>query len=274
MTDRPSTGWQLQICSLAQRDNVDSILVNKIARRRELQFRLCMRRLVSSYIQDDEAALKDYQRLMTSILARTDEALVAKFRRLMQAWESDKAGSLGSVVDPVVDPEAGASESLKVPSAPTVATPSGLDPPRSSLTDTEAFQSAKSLMTASKETQMVDGLAKTLANTFIKSTTASSSSSSRTSATKMPSQKQNAELLNTFVTHQNPCESNAYGVETGDGVLVGHPPPYPPGLLDWESPEDNEEFDELVSNRMARTRTNSTSSARPDSDEDEEWICL
>lgn len=102
----------------------------------------------------------------------------------------------------------------------------------------------------------------------------------------MPSENQNIELPNLSVTHQKPCESNAFGVETADGVLVGHPPPYPPGLLDWESPEDNEEFEELVSNRQARMRTQLSTNKggsgagrreekkRHDSDSDNEWVCL
>lgn len=102
----------------------------------------------------------------------------------------------------------------------------------------------------------------------------------------MPSENENTELPSPSVNHQKPCESNAYGVETGDGVLVGHPPPYPPALLDWESPEDNEEFEELVSNRQARIRTqaptnNGGSQAGSheekkghNSDSDDGWICL
>lgn len=139
----------------------------------------------------------------------------------------------------------------------------------------------------SQNMQKVNSIGKTVANTLVKTTT----TSDRASA-DMPSENKNTEPSNSSGNHQKPCESNAYGVETGDGVLVGHPPPYPPALLDWESPEDNEEFEELVSNRQARIRgrartysggskashgeddNNSTRSAGQDSDSDDGWICL
>lgn len=55
--------------------------------------------------------------------------------------------------------------------------------------------------------------------------------------------------------HIQPCEANDFGVETRDGVLVGYPPAYPPALLDWEADEVDEEMEELVSIRRARTVT-------------------
>lgn len=91
------------------------------------RYYLCMRRLVSCHIQHGEAALKDCQRMSTSSLGKTDEALVAKFRKLIQAWESDKADSVGSMVDHVIDPETGPSESLESLSSSTVASSPGPD---------------------------------------------------------------------------------------------------------------------------------------------------
>lgn len=138
----------------------------------------------------------------------------------------------------------------------------------------------KSLL-GSQKVHKMNNIAQTLANTLVKTTTSSAPISAN-----IPREGQSTEIPNSTAANQKPCEGNAYGVETGDGVLVGHPPPYPPGLLDWESPEDNEEFEELVSNRQARIHarapTNNHGSQagsheekkRHDSDSDDEWICL
>lgn len=60
---------------------------------------MLMQRIVYSFVHDDEESLDLYQKMLISVLGKIDEALVTKFRQLMQAWKSEKADSVATLID-------------------------------------------------------------------------------------------------------------------------------------------------------------------------------
>ncbi|KAJ4403618.1 hypothetical protein N0V82_010629 [Gnomoniopsis sp. IMI 355080] len=284
-------------------------------RRREERFNFLMMYIALAFSKNNVRTFEGGQRLVESALKETDEALVAKFTKLMQVWKADKAG--GSVGGAIVDnnnnttttnnnsssSKARPSETLKSLSVPgpVASKPHNIAPRQSShdFETTPLTSNRFKLSGHQRETQKMTDLAEVLAKAPIVQSTISHRPSSASPSKKLnhhPPQVP-GDLLPVVVPpkkQQQPCESNAFGIETHDGVLVGHPPDYPPGLLDWESPEDDEEFEELVSNRRARGAAHAaatTESARtrrvnqahnsetleghePETEDDDGWVCL
>lgn len=84
---------------LAYRDDDKKALINKIGRRRIMRFNMLMQRIVHSFVIDDEESLELYQKMLISVLGKIEEALVTKFRQLMEAWKSEKADSMATLID-------------------------------------------------------------------------------------------------------------------------------------------------------------------------------
>lgn len=217
---------------------------------------------------------------MVVALRKTDEALVPKFTKLMQAWKSYKAGSTGVVSDS----QASSSQFLDPPNSHReILEPKMLEPRQSDHGLEFTFMPSKQFF-GLQEVQKMDDLTNAFANAFTEP---------RVSIRPPDILSANVDIQTPDIslTQQQPSEANAFGVEIGDAVLVGHPPEYPPGLLDWESPEDDDEFEELVSNRQARVaaqapasaesdnirrneRDNSKSSKAFEPESDDEWVCI
>lgn len=91
------------------------------------------------------------------------------------------------------------------------------------------------------------------------------------------------------IVQQQPSEANDYGLVTPDGVLVGRPPNFHVGLLDWGNHEDNDDWEdtddfddmqEIVARRQARaiSRTSDQQARgameRDDLEPEEDWVVL
>lgn len=219
------------------------------------------------------------------VLKKIDEALVTKFTQLMQVWERHSLLSRGQTA--LVDKQASPSENLKSSFTFGNTEPAKVDATQSSPDSATAVKIPKQNPAPSPQAakKMADDLADAFSVACIKSIPPA-----RPFDTTVPFEKQHDQLPD-LCSPQQPCEANSFGVETRDGMLIGHPPAYPPGLLDWESPEDDEEMEELVCNRRARavaqepasrrgggpdSRTNSCNSSEDHKmdDSDDDWVCL
>lgn len=60
---------------------------------------------------------------------------------------------------------------------------------------------------------------------------------------------------------EQPNDSNDWGVEQADGVLVGRPPAYPAGLLDWDDKDRGKTVAEVAPDHMTRVKTVAASAA-------------
>lgn len=60
---------------------------------------------------------------------------------------------------------------------------------------------------------------------------------------------------------EQPNDSNDWGVEQADGVLVGRPPAYPAGLLDWDDKDRGKTVAEVAPDHMTRVKTAAASAA-------------
>lgn len=70
----------------------------------------------------------------------------------------------------------------------------------------------------------------------------------------------NASLCHRVNTHnkqydEQPDESNDWGVEKGDGVLIGRPPEYPAGLLDWGNEDKGKTVADHAPDNLTRVTT-------------------
>lgn len=60
---------------------------------------------------------------------------------------------------------------------------------------------------------------------------------------------------------EQPSDINDWGVEKPDGVLVGHPPQYPVGLLDWNDKDTGKKLSEVAPDNLTRAKTAAASAA-------------
>lgn len=60
---------------------------------------------------------------------------------------------------------------------------------------------------------------------------------------------------------EHPNDSNDWGVEKTDGVLIGRPPEYPAGLLDWDDNDKGKKVADVVPDNLTRVKTVAASAA-------------
>lgn len=61
---------------------------------------------------------------------------------------------------------------------------------------------------------------------------------------------------------EQPNDSNDWGVDKADGVLIGRPPEYPPGLLDWEDKDKGRKVADVAPDNLTRAKTAAVSTLR------------
>lgn len=122
-----------------------------------------------------------------------------------------------------------------------------------------------------------------------KSVTSKSASFRSTSAaqtkTDKPSAPEAAKPDTSVTLQQQPGESDDYGLDTADGVLMGRPPKFPAALLDWDNgdwddKEDLDDMEEIITRRRARIISKTADEkvkdgAEPDGSEPEDdWVLM
>lgn len=207
--------------------------------------------LAQAFARDDEREFEWANRATLAILTEQDQILAAEFIEIVRLWRADKAQTRA---------QQGRRMQASGSEAPASA-PAGGDAKahpaaeqaekRRESTENKTFDRSRQ-STPHPDRMAVGGFEREPAPADRHEAAASSPPRPSSPTGRKPRSMSTAPPPRS-AARETPNEHNSWAVESGDGVLVGHPPAYPPGLLDWDD-QDMAKRAEEVARRHAREK--------------------